>query len=68
MLIDCDTCVARDVACGDCVMTVLLGQTAAAPVELDDEEQAAIGSLAQVGLVKPLRLVPGVSRHKRGIA
>ncbi|HKC29774.1 MAG TPA: hypothetical protein VKB75_17295 [Jatrophihabitans sp.] len=67
MLIDCDTCIARDEACGDCVMTVLLGRSPA-PVELDDEVEAAIGSLAQVGLVKPLRLVPGPSRRKRGIA
>lgn len=25
MLIDCDTCQARDIACDDCVVTVLLG-------------------------------------------
>jgi hypothetical protein len=56
MLIDCDTCVARDVACDDCVMTVLLGMPRA-PVDLDDDERAAIGSLADAGLVPPLRLV-----------
>ena len=27
MLIDCDTCEVRDVACDDCVVTVLLGPT-----------------------------------------
>ena len=67
MLIDCDTCVARDIACGDCVMTVLL----AAPstrVDLDEDERAAIGSLAEAGLVPPLRLVRGQPPADRGIA
>jgi hypothetical protein len=67
MLIDCETCVARDHACGDCVITVLLGTTPP-KVELDDEERAAIGSLAAAGLVPPLRLVRGISDIDRGIA
>lgn len=57
MLIDCSTCVARDRACGDCVITVLLGRPPA-PVELDATEQQALDSLAGAGLVPPLRLVP----------
>jgi hypothetical protein len=67
MLIDCDTCVARDVACGDCVMTVLLG-TPSVRVDLDDEEQAAIDHLAGAGLVPPLRLVRHEPPANRGIA
>jgi hypothetical protein len=67
MLIDCDTCIARDHACGDCVITVLLGGPPA-PVELDDDERAAIGSLAEAGLVPPLRLVKPVEPRDRGIA
>jgi hypothetical protein len=67
MLIDCDTCVARDVACGDCVMTVLLGPPSVR-VDLDAEEQAAIDSLADAGLVPPLRLVRGQPSAHRGIA
>jgi hypothetical protein len=67
MLIDCDTCIARDHACGDCVITVLLGGPPV-PVDLDDDEQAAIGSLAQAGLVPPLRLVSGSPARRRGIA
>jgi hypothetical protein len=67
MLIDCDTCIARDYACRDCVVTVLL-DGARAPVDLDDEEQAAIGSLAAAGLVPPLRLVPRSRSAERGIA
>lgn len=67
MLIDCDTCVARDIGCGDCVMTVLLGMPSSR-VDLDDDERAAIGSLAEAGLVPPLRLVRGVPPADRGIA
>ncbi len=61
MLIDCDTCVARDIACSDCVVAVLLHSPAvrqSGPMDLDAAEQAAIGSLAGAGLVPPLRLVP----------
>jgi hypothetical protein len=57
MLIDCDTCAVRDVHCGDCVMTVLLGGRDGS-VELDSAEQAALGALASGGLLPPLRLVP----------
>jgi hypothetical protein len=57
VLIDCDSCAVRGLACGDCVVTVLLGISPAG-VELDDAEQAAIGVLADQGLVPPLRLVP----------
>jgi hypothetical protein len=67
MLIDCDTCIARDHACADCVMTVLL-QIDPRPVDLDDDERAAIGSLADAGLVPPLRLVRAVAPPERGIA
>ena len=67
MLIDCETCQAPEGACRDCVVTVLLGTTPE-PVELDDAEQAALGSLARVGLVPPLRLVSGSSGKRRDIA
>ncbi|MBE7189323.1 hypothetical protein [Jatrophihabitans endophyticus] len=68
MLIDCHTCVARDIACDDCVVTVLLARPPARrpadprsapadPVALDESEQVALGALAGAGLVPPLRLV-----------
>jgi hypothetical protein len=65
MLIDCDTCRVRGPACGDCVVTVLLGAPPAlleraepgAVLDLDPAEQAAIAVLAGSGLVPPLRLV-----------
>jgi hypothetical protein len=59
VVVDCDTCVVRGPACDDCVVTVLLGMPAPErPVELDPAEQAAIGVLAESGLVPPLRLLP----------
>ena len=61
MIIDCDTCQVRDIACADCVVTVLLG--APPEVEIGREEQSALAVLADSGLVPPLRLVrPGERR------
>jgi hypothetical protein len=54
--IDCDSCAARGPACGDCVVTVLLGAPPEG-VELDEAEQRAIEALAEGGLIPPLRLV-----------
>ncbi len=58
MVIDCDTCAVRGLACHDCVVTVLLGP----PPELcfDDEEQRALAVLAESGLVPRLRMVQPV--------
>jgi hypothetical protein len=67
MLIDCETCAAPAHACADCVMTVLLERPPVA-VELDDSEEAAIGALAEAGLVPPLRLVSVSYRNRREIA
>lgn len=57
VVVDCDSCLVRGpAACGDCVVTVLLG----APPEgitLDDAEVNALGVLAHEGLIPPLRLV-----------
>ena len=56
MLIDCDVCEVRGPACSDCVVSVLLG-VPDGRAELDRAEQVAIGTLADAGLVPPLRLV-----------
>ena len=62
MLVDCDRCSMRDLACGDCVMQVLLRapqqRNDAELYDLDAAEQAAIAVLADSGLVPPLRLSP----------
>jgi hypothetical protein len=57
MLIDCDTCSVQGLHCHDCVINVLLN---APPqrFELDSDEQIAFVTLADAGLVPPLRLVP----------
>jgi hypothetical protein len=51
-------------------MTVLLDLKSGAPeqLELDEAETAAIGTLADAGLVPPLRLVSDSSRVVRDIA
>lgn len=67
MLIDCDSCTMRDVACSDCVVTVLLGNSDAS-VDFDEVEHRAVGALADQGLVPPLRLVPVTGITDRDIA
>ena len=67
MLIDCETCRVRDLACGDCVVTVLLGKSDAS-VEFDEAEHQAVGALADLGLIPPLRLIPTTKVTHRNIA
>ena len=62
MHIDCDHCAVKGAACSGCVVTVLLGSTPDG-VEWDETERAALGVLADSGLVPPLRLVP-LHRHR----
>jgi hypothetical protein len=61
VIVDCDTCEVRDVRCGDCVMTVLLGHPGV--YDVDPDEQQALAALADGGLLPRLQLVPkGVPR------
>ncbi len=57
--IDCDSCAVRGLACGDCVVTFLLGGPPQG-VEVDAEERRALDVLAAGGLVPPLRMVSAV--------
>jgi hypothetical protein len=57
VLIDCDGCAMRDLACADCVVTVLLGPLEGG-VEVDDSERRALDVLADSGLVPRLQMVP----------
>ena len=59
MIIDCDGCQMRDLACDDCVVTFLLGP----PTGLGSAEQTALAVLAGGGLVPPLRMVPRPGGH-----
>jgi hypothetical protein len=65
MNIDCDTCEVRGLACGDCVVSVLLGAPPSG-VEIDEESRVALEALAGSGLVPPLRLVPPSGRRAVG--
>lgn len=56
MIVDCDRCAVRGDACGDCVITALLGSPPGG-VRFDATEQRAIDALAGAGLVPRLRLV-----------
>lgn len=57
MLADCDRCALRDIACAECVITVLPDGQAG----LGDEERRALHVLAAAGLVPPLRFRPARS-------
>lgn len=78
MIIDCDSCQVRGLACGDCVIGVLMGAPASAReaahapgplpsgapiVQLDAPEQRALAVLAEQGLVPRLRLVAPDARR-----
>lgn len=79
MIIDCERCEVRDIACGECVVGVLLGMPAvparvvgtarpggppgASAVQLDAPERRALQVLADQGLVPRLRLVAGAERR-----
>lgn len=57
MIIDCESCTVRDVACGDCVVSVLLSITGPgrnAP-DISQGENLALEVLADHGLIPPLR-------------
>jgi len=73
MLIDCERCVMRDIACADCVVTALLrlpGQPGHAgrtghpgrPAEIGEAERRALRVLADAKLVSPLRMREPVAR------
>ncbi|MGN6160680.1 MAG: hypothetical protein ACTHOG_03150 [Marmoricola sp.] len=49
----------RDVACGDCVVSLMLGPPDS--LVLDADEARALSALAEGGLVPPLRLVTPVA-------
>lgn len=51
MIIDCDTCIMRDIACQDCVVTSFL-----APREdVSEKTVEAIELLSSRGIVPPIR-------------
>ena len=60
MIIDCGSCVVAQIACGDCVVSVMLGAPEGfGAAEVPESHLAAVEALAAGGLVPPLRLVRG---------
>ena len=55
MIIDCDSCAVRGDACGQCLVSVVLGAPPEG-IELDDTEWSAVEVLAAGGMVPELRL------------
>ena len=56
--IDCHSCRADASACSDCVVAVLLPESAHAAPALDADERRALSILSESGLVPPLRYQP----------
>lgn len=52
MIIDCDSCTMRDIACNDCVVSILIGPPSSS---LGSEEARVIDLLASRGMIPPLR-------------
>jgi hypothetical protein len=61
MLIECDRCVMRRIACSECVVTALVGGPGP-DGELGEAECRALRVLADARLVPPLRLRVGLPR------
>jgi hypothetical protein len=57
MLIECQTCRMRELACGECVVTTLLGPPTVIPVDLDEQGRRALAVLADAGLIAPMRSI-----------
>jgi hypothetical protein len=54
--VDCEGCVGREHdACGDCVVTFILGREPDDAIIIDAGEARAVRMLGAVGLVPPLR-------------
>jgi len=63
MLIDCERCEMRDIACADCVVTALLGPPGEpGQPEIGEAERRALRVLADARLVSPLRMREPVAR------
>ena len=58
MIIDCDRCEARGLACGNCAVTAIEGEAQ----EIGPAEMRALTALANAGLIPPLRYVPRMAK------
>ena len=58
MVINCDRCEARGLACGLCAATALVGEE----TDLGPAELRALTVLANAGLIPPLRYAPRMAK------
>jgi hypothetical protein len=58
MIIDCDRCEVRGLACGNCAATAIEGEG----TELGPAELRALTVLANAGLIPPLRYAPRMAK------
>jgi hypothetical protein len=58
MVINCDRCEARGLACGYCAATALTGEE----TDLGPAELRALTVLANAGLIPPLRYAPRMAK------
>jgi hypothetical protein len=58
MVINCDRCEARGLACGHCAATVIVGPHS----ELGPAELRALTVLANAGMIPPLRYAPRMAK------
>jgi len=63
MIIDCQRCEVRGIACANCAATVLVAdQSGQHPPELGPAELRALAVLANAGMIPPLRYARRVAR------
>ncbi len=68
MVIDCDRCEARGLACRNCAVTVIVAEGPAGEgpagerTELGPAELRALTALANAGMIPPLRYVPRMAK------
>jgi hypothetical protein len=60
MVIDCDRCEARGLACGNCAASVIVAEEP--EPELGPAELRALTVLANAGLIPPLRYAPRLAK------
>ena len=58
MVINCDRCEARGLACGHCAATVLTAEK----TDLGPAELRALTVLANAGMIPPLRYAPRIAK------
>jgi hypothetical protein len=58
MVINCDRCEARGLACGHCATTAIVGEE----TDLGPAELRALTVLANAGMIPPLRYAPRMAK------